>query len=48
MQKQVVAAYGPITCRLPHHAFVFRKGSGGDGVKCVTYNYRVVLGTVNH
>jgi hypothetical protein len=44
MQNQVVAAYGLITCRLLHHPFVFREG---DGVKCITYNYGVVLGTVN-
>jgi len=45
MQNQVVTAYGPITCRLRHHPFMFREG---DGVNCVTYNYGFVLGTANH
>jgi len=47
MQNQLVAAYGPVTCRLRHHPFVFREDSGADGVKCVTYSYGVVLGTAN-
>ena len=47
MQIQVVGTYGPVTCRLRHHPFVFREGSGADSVKCVTYSYGVAPGTAN-